>query len=224
MHLFSQIPSQKNDWIIHRDVVFERKLPSDFISSWENLAGENRDFYLPDRDEILDIRQNGYPSQNPWYQKAEDYLLTSVGLTQDETSDILESIWDTALMTGSFQELLNRLRLITNLFDHPKSAPFIPLLKELNDHTHKFANLGYSNAALREKAGVPRIHPTGIDAASSAHAGTATGHSSAISSSPARWTPAGENLPQRSLPLRQRKEVQKMLREITHPFPIPCQK
>lgn len=127
-------------------------------------AQGNKPYYIPTKEEILDIGVNGYLSGDEYIQRFQKYLIRKLGAMKDEAEFAGCIIWRLICGDCEMQSIFDVLDDLGLMVDSEKELHI--LIQKINDlwnNTRKLLNRGYTPNEMRhqEKAAylnIPMTH------------------------------------------------------------------
>ncbi len=105
----------------------------------------DKDFYIPNYQEVLDYAKNFYLSQEPAYRNFREFLQHEVGMTYKEADDETLGIWDQIQSDIYFTDIVQYLiDVYEDLLDEAEIEKMMQLLQELNNNTRMQIRRGHT--------------------------------------------------------------------------------
>ncbi|MDE6604376.1 MAG: SEC-C domain-containing protein [Lachnospiraceae bacterium] len=112
----------------------------------------DKDFYIPNDQEVLDYAKNLYLSKEPAYQKFKEFLQHEIGMTYDEADEEALEIWDKVQFNIDFSDIIQYLiDVYEDFLDDTKIEEMIQLLQELNNNTRMQIHRGHTPNEMMKK-------------------------------------------------------------------------
>ena len=113
---------------------------------------EDKEFYIPNEQEILDYARHLYLSHEPVYQKFREFLWHEIGMTYEETDDVALDIWDKIQCDTDCSDIVQYfIDVYEDLLDDTKIKQLAKLLQELNNNTRMQIHRGHTPNEVRRR-------------------------------------------------------------------------
>lgn len=113
---------------------------------------DEKDFYIPDADEIEEICKEGYEKSSPVYIKLNKYFKNELGMSKNEATIWCLDIWNSYLIGESPADLLNDMVSDgIEITSDDKLDELLSLLIEVSNGTRVLENRGHKPAELFEQ-------------------------------------------------------------------------
>lgn len=113
---------------------------------------DEKDFYIPDADEIEEICKEGYEKSSPVYIKLNKYFKNELGMSKNEATIWCLDIWNSYFIGESPADLLNDMVSDgIEITSDDKLDELLSLLIEVSNGTRVLENRGHKPAELFEQ-------------------------------------------------------------------------
>lgn len=134
----------KNNRLYHKDLY-----PND--RGLLNAQG-NKTYYIPTKEEIIDIGVNGYLSRDKYIQRFQQYLIKKLGAMEDEAEFAVRIIWRLICGDCEMHNIFDVLDDLGLMVDSEKELNvLVQKINELWMNTRKLLNRGYTPNEMRQQ-------------------------------------------------------------------------
>lgn len=146
MELFQSVPERENICVLDGDRISLRELLEEKEIYHMLLEHqENREFYIPFEEEIVDCTYHGYPSQAPVYRRIQHLLTEELGMDIELAEAYLCEIYRVYYTGGLMSEAMDQLNKNGVIFETQKQArEMAELLMEAYNTTRKVELCGHT--------------------------------------------------------------------------------
>lgn len=154
--ILKELPVEYMEFIVKGNKLYHKELyPSD--RGLLEVQG-NKQYYIPTKEEIMDIGMQGYLSKNKYIQQFQKYMINKLGAMEDEAEFAGRIVWRLICGECEMQEIINVLDDLELMVDSEKEVhTLIRNINELWNNTRKLLNRGYTPNEMRQQEKAPHF-------------------------------------------------------------------
>lgn len=138
---------EKGDDMIIADELFEN---DEYVYLLSNQR--DKDFYIPDTEEVLDCAQNKYLSRTPAYEKLKNFYRTEINMASDKADREMLEIWNQIQYGAVYQDTLKyAIDICGELLEEKQIEKLLELFQNINNNTRMRINRGQTPNELRQR-------------------------------------------------------------------------
>lgn len=152
--ILQEIPVEYMEFVMKNNRLYRNEFwPDD--KGLLNAQG-NKKYYIPTKEEIIDIGVHGYLLEDKYIQKFQKYLITQLGAMEDEAEFAGRIIWRLICGDYGMQAIYDVLEDLGLMVDSEKELHIlIGEINQLWNHTRKILNRGYTPGEMRQRDKLP---------------------------------------------------------------------
>ena len=150
--IFRCIPHEKNPCVMRGDwVICKEALPNELYQQIEKSQGD-KEYYIPDPEEIVDYCENSYPSKDPMYQKLLWFLIEKLEIDPEEALELMPVFWGHISMGDVPSDIMDILEEEGIVMPSEEAfREFMALLMDVINHTRMLPNRGFTPLEMVER-------------------------------------------------------------------------
>ena len=138
---------EKGDDMIIADELFEN---DEYVYLLRNQR--DKDFYIPNTEEVLDCAQNKYLSRTPAYEKLKNFYRTEINMASDKADREMLEIWNQIQYGAVYQDTLKyAIDICGELLEKKQIEKLLELFQNINNNTRMRINRGQTPNELRQR-------------------------------------------------------------------------
>ena len=152
--LCNEFPSDMTECHMEREQKFIVIDDLAYDGRYKELLGiqSDKDFYIPDYQEVLDYAKNFYLLNEPAYENYRKFLQHEIGMTYEESKERTLEIWDKIQFNIDFPAIVQYvIDFCGELLDDHKMGQLIQLLQELKNNTRMRIHRGHTPNEILKK-------------------------------------------------------------------------
>lgn len=154
LELLSEIPDDLNPCICLGDELIAVNALQNEIYKKIQESQENKEFYIPTYDEVMDYVHNGYLSQEPTFMKLKHFFVKEMEMDENDAEDMIGEIWGRVNLGDNMIEIVEWLNERNLVFPSERSLNnFVTLYQNAHNNTRMLCNRGYKPIEMWQKEG-----------------------------------------------------------------------
>lgn len=169
--LWTNIPDKLNPCVLRSDrVIFKEVLQDRLYLRVEETQG-NKEYYIPNPEEIIEYTENGYPVSDPYYRRLKTFLMRKMNMKPDEAEEYMPVIWGQVSMGEVLSDIMESFGEDFVFPSEEALKEFVSIMTDINNNTRMLVNRGWTPNEIRKQmptapgGKMPTIVPMSSEAA-----------------------------------------------------------
>lgn len=154
LELLAEIPDDLNPCSMQGDELIAVNALQNGIYRKIQENQQDKDFYIPTYEEVMDLAHNGYLSQEPAFMKLKQFFMKEMEMCEDDAGDMAGEIWKRVNLGDDMHGIMDWLNEMNFVFPCERSMEsFVSLYQDAHNNTRMLSNRGYKPIELWQKEG-----------------------------------------------------------------------
>lgn len=149
--LWANIPDKLNPCVLRSDrVIFKEVLQDRLYLRVEETQG-NKEYYIPNPEEIIEYTENGYPVSDPYYRRLKTFLMRKMNMKPDEAEEYMPAIWGQVSMGEDLPDIMESFGEDFVFPSEEELKEFVSIMTDINNNTRMLINRGWTPNEIRKQ-------------------------------------------------------------------------